>query len=349
MASLSPVALWRSLTERRIRGWREFDFYLDPVCNSGIGDRLIEIWAAMTIAEILKPGAKTAVVWRHTGYDTPAFVTEYAPLFEIGGAGVVTARPLGVRETRRGYSREPVEARHVRRIPFGMQQIQLKYGRHFGTADPRALHDQARDYGLPGGTSLDDIAGIYRRIAAGTRPARDVERSIPTDIDQRVGIHIRLSDKLVSEGEQGHTMSVDRWKAIETAALAHIDRAVAEGEKLFVCSEDFAYRDGLVDRIRGMGGDVIVSDPPPATEQRKGFGAFVDFFALARCRRIVQMTRYSNFSLMPAIIGGCEIVNFDPLGEMEESFMARWSDVANIRWVNLSAQAADREISAPSP
>jgi len=339
MVSLSPVALWRSLTERRIRGWREFDFYLDPVCNSGIGDRLIEIWAAMTIAEILKPGAKTAVVWHRNGYRTPAFVTEYAPLFEIAGASFVTERPLGVRKTRKGYSRDPVKARYVRGIPFGLRQIQLKYGRYFGTADPRALHDQAGDYGLPAAIGLDAIAGTYRRIASATRPAPEVARLIPADIGQRVGIHVRLSDKLVSEDEERFTMSVDRWKAIEAAALAHIDRAVAAGEKLFVCSEDFAYRAELVDRIRGMGGDVIVCDLPPASENREGFGAFVDFFALARCRRIVQMTRYSHFSLMPAIIGGCEIVNFDPLGKKEESYMARWSDIADIRFEGLAAPA----------
>lgn len=344
----SLAAHWRSAIGR-VRGWRDFDFYLDPACNSGIGDRLIEIWAALTIAEILKPGAKTAIRWRDSGFRTPAFVTEYAPLFEIGSARFVTVRPLGASKVQTGYSLEPIETRYVHRIPFGMRQIQLKYGRYFGLADPRALIGEAGDYGLPPETGLADIVAVYRRIAADTRPVTDVKRLIPADMDQRVGIHIRLSDKLVSADEEGHTMSVERWKAIETAALAHIDRAVADGERFFVCSEDFAYRDRIVDRIRGAGGDAIVCDPPPASDHRKGFGAQVDFFALARCRRIVQMTRFSHFSLMPAVISSCEIVNFDPLGEKEESYMDRWSDVANIRWAARSAPAPGRSISAPTP
>ena len=61
------------------------------------------------------------------------------------------------------------------------------------------------------------------------------------------------------------------------------------------------------------------------------------------------MTRFSHFSLMPAVISGCEIVNFDPLGEKEESYMDRWSDVANIRWAARSAPAPGRSISAPTP
>ena len=321
---------YMSFIDRKIGRWRDFDFFLDPVCDSGFGDRLIEIWAVLTIAELLNPGARTAIRWTEEGFETPAFITDYAPLFSVGDATFVNGRPLGAARVQRGFSNDATWSRCVRKLPAGPRQIGLRRGRAFGWTDPQRLRAQARRYGLPREMDIRELAAVYRRIAASTAPAPEVAAAIPADIDQRIGIHVRLSDKIVTKAK-GHEMTVERWKTIEAAGTAYIDRCVAAGEKIFVCSEDTGYRESLMRRIRERGGDVIFHDPARGEPRPAGFDAFVDFFALARCRRIVQLTRYSNFSLLPAIISGRELVNFDPADDGAMNSLDRWADVATIR------------------
>ena len=40
-----------------------------------------------------------------------------------------------------------------------------------------------------------------------------------------------------------------------------------------------------------------------------GYEALVDFFALSRCMRIIQMTKYSTYSLAAAMVGDIPLVN----------------------------------------
>ena len=40
-----------------------------------------------------------------------------------------------------------------------------------------------------------------------------------------------------------------------------------------------------------------------------GYEALVDFFALSRCPRIIQMTKYSTYSMAAAIVGDLPLVN----------------------------------------
>ena len=187
------------------------------------------------------------------------------------------------------------------------------------------------------------MAEAFRRVAAATSPAPAIAAKLPADLGDRIGIHIRLSDKIVSE-EGPHEMSLQRWKRIEAAGLAYIDRSLAAGERFFVCSEDSAYRNRLLRHIRDRGGDAIVCAPSSGADTPKGFDALVDFFALARCRRVVQMTRYSNFSIAAAIIGNVELVNFDPPGDGGESQLAIWDGTIAIRRLGDEPAA-----SVPSP
>ena len=50
--------------------------------------------------------------------------------------------------------------------------------------------------------------------------------------------------------------------------------------------------------------------PAQAPRGLVGAPALADFFALARCSAIVQMTKYSTFSLAAALAGRVPLVNF---------------------------------------
>jgi len=308
--------------------WHAYDFFLEPACKSGLGDRLVEIWSLATIAELLHPGAKTASLWIEKG-EKPTAERDYAPLYTVENIDFVKQRPLGTMRVSRYFDRTHVNDECIRELPNGLRQIQLRRATAYGRHNPGSILAEAGHYGLPDTIRFDDIAATYRQIAAGTRPAACVERELPADIDERIGIHVRLGDKLLAE-EKERAMDMDRWKTIERRALARIDDLAATGEKLFVCSDDIEYRDTLAGRIRDKGGDAIVYSPAGDRKRPAGFAAQVDFFALARCRQIIQVTRYSNFSLAAAIMANCELVNFDPLAEGEENPPSDWKGAVEI-------------------
>ena len=53
-----------------------------------------------------------------------------------------------------------------------------------------------------------------------------------------------------------------------------------------------------------------MAQPVPAYCHLDGYAALVDFFALAKCKRIVQMTKYTTFSLAAALTGDVPLLNF---------------------------------------
>jgi len=91
--------------------------------------------------------------------------------------------------------------------------------------------------------------------------------------------------------------------------LRCIDCCIARGEPVFVCSDDASYRTALLDRIRFKGGDGVAANPAARYRREPGYGALVDFFSLSRCKRIIQMTKYSTFSIAASITGNIPLVN----------------------------------------
>ena len=195
------------------------------------------------------------------------------------------------------------------RLPSGERQLILRSGRTWGNTTPQRIHDDLAAYQLDPETSLQDIVDTYRQVAASTTPDPRLSADLPADIDHRVGIHIRLGDKLV-DFENDFDMSLPTWEAIQQDTHAHVEQCIAAGEPLFVCSDDLEYRDNLVQEIAAKGGDVVVANPSSEHKHLTGYEATVDFFALSRCKRVVQMTKYSTFSMAAALVGKKPLVNF---------------------------------------
>ena len=73
----------------------------------------------------------------------------------------------------------------------------------------------------------------------------------------------------------------------------------------------------IVQDLKARGGDVALSAPVAEYSDMEGYEALVDFFALSRCKKIVQMTKYSTFSMAAAMIGNVPLLNFfNPSKEM---------------------------------
>lgn len=303
-------------------------YYNDLLCRSGFGDRITDLWGAMTVCRLRDPNAPILISWTRQGDRFEGFHGIYAlELFEIDGCQFIDAMPpKAVKFKKKGFSDRRLPNHCIVPLGPGQTQVVLHSCFEWGNSCPDRLHRDAEHYGFAGPVSLDDFVRVYRDVGRGTRPTALVADAIPCDIADRVGIHVRRMDKLV-ETENTFEMSHATWKRIEAEGHRQVDVCIANGEPMFVCSDDIPYRNELVKLIRDRDGDVIVADLPEHHAAYDGYGALLDFFALSRCRRVLQMTKYSTFSIAAAIVGGIPLVNLHPSDAVIQSRIENWHSV----------------------
>lgn len=282
--------------------------YHDLQCLSGFGDRLLDLWAALTVARLLEPDGRLAVRWE-AGGEFMGFTGIYSTeLFRIQGCRFVDELPRGAVALEKRFSHTDLNERGLLRLAGGARQIVLRRGKIWGTSSPETLHAELAFHGLDVALPLHRIVEAYCAAARHTEPSAEILEGIPADIDGRVGIHVRLKDKLVAN-ELSFDMNLETWQSIEQQAMLILQRWIARGLPLFVCSDDPVYKGQLVEALRSHGGDVAVAAPPAEHLHRPGFAALVDFFALARSARVLQVTKYSTFSMAASLVGGVPLVN----------------------------------------
>lgn len=276
---------------------------------SGFGDRLLDLWAAVSVSLLKHPDRDLAVRWSK-GHKFQAFVGEYSTdLFSVGGCRFVRMVPFGGKSIAKKFSHTALNDFGTRRLPRDREQIVLRHGMNFGNNCPDRIYEDLAFYGLGEQFSHSDVLDRYGLVARSTTPSFKIVAGIPHDIRDRVGVHIRLTDKLVSSEEE-FSMSRETWHRIEAGVLRYLHQCVADGTPVFVCSDDREYMHSIVEDLRARGGDVAVSAPVAKYAGPAGYEALVDFFALSRCRQIVQMTKYSTFSMAAAMIGNVPLMNF---------------------------------------
>ena len=289
---------WRA--RRRMARHR---FFHDLQCVSGFADRLYGLWAAVTLSRLLEPDSTIAVRW-HRRHGSQAHIRNYSTrLFSLEGCEFVDVHPPGALRMPHKFNPQRVNEQVLWPLPSGGRQLILRDGWAWGCGKPEDVHRDLALYGVEAGLALEQVVQRYQCVARSLEPSAAIAACLPADLGQRVGVHVRLTDKLV-EREGGRDMGSATWRALELRGLERLDRLVAEGRPLFLCSDDPAYRTRLAERLRSRGGDVLALDGLPPRRRPAGFAPLVDFFALSRCARIVQMTRYSNFTTAAALVGG---------------------------------------------
>ena len=282
-------------------------FYHDLQCRSGLGDRLLDLWAAATIARLHDPNGILDVRW-HEGLQFASFLGNYSTdSFTIENCRFVNEPPGGSVTMDARFSHDEFNARGILPTAGEVRQLVLRTGMIWGNTYPEGLHADLAFYELDSFIPLEFVIDTYRAVAASTKPAPSILSSAPCDIETRIGIHIRLSDKYVIN-ETSTDMSPETWRRIENSTIAYLECCIDNNKPLFVCSDDPAYKQALITYLRSKGGDVMVTENNP--ENILGSLALVEFFALSRCVKIVQMTKYSTFSLAAALVRGAPLVNF---------------------------------------
>ena len=179
---------------------------------------MLELWAAATIAHLHKPGGTLAIHWSD-GLKWQGFVGTYATeLFSVQGCEFVNVAPCGAIAVSKDFSRTELNERGIIRLPSGTRQIVLRSGMHWGTSCPDRLHRDLQFYELDPGIGLKDVVDTYRAIAIGTEPTPHVTEGIPNEVGERVGVHIRLQNKLV-DSELPWNMCGATWRLIEEQAI----------------------------------------------------------------------------------------------------------------------------------
>ncbi len=284
-------------------------FYHDLQCRSGLGDRLLDLWAVGTVAALHEPNGLLAFCW-HEGFQFATFVGTYSTdLFKVARCRFVGVPPYGAFAMEGYFSHIALNQRGIVRLGADVRQLILRTGMIWGNTCPERLHADLAFYELDPRIPPERVVDIYRGVAASTAPLPSIVSAAPEDIETRVGIHIRLGDKLVMN-ETSTDMSLLTWRSIERDAVAYMEQCIDRGEPLFVCSDDPVYKAALIDHLRSKGGDVVTVATDLDPHKVPGNPALVDFFALSRCTRIVQMTKYSTFSLAAALVGDVPLVNF---------------------------------------
>jgi hypothetical protein len=211
-------------------------------------------------------------------------------------------------------------------LPAGIRQIILRAGTIWANSPPDWIHLDLAHYGLDQRLPLERVRDTYRAVARSTLPDRTVTPFLPVDLGSWIGVHVRRGDKLVAQ-EGPYDMSEPTWRQIEQDTLTYLEGIAASGRPLLICSDDPGYRDGLVHYLHSRGARVAVTDAGRLPGDLAGGPALLDFFALSRCALIVQMTKYSTFSIAAALAGGKPLLNFYRNLTGTGHHLARWRSV----------------------
>ncbi|MEM9354992.1 MAG: hypothetical protein AAGB04_02165 [Pseudomonadota bacterium] len=295
-----------------VLGGRKVDpgaYFLDLQCRSGLGDRLLDVWAGLAVARLHDPNAKVLLRW-HDGKKFQGFVAQYDPrLFSIAGCEFTSRAARGGIETKSVFSHSELNRdAGIHDLESGGKQIVLLHGNIWGNNTPERLIESRDTYQLRHDVRQADADAEFLAAAKSTTPSGRVLQAIPVDISDRIGLHVRLTDKLQKD-EADFDMNIETWRMVEKRVLALVDQCISRRLPMFICSDDQEYKSKLLGKIRKQGGDVVDAFEIEQNQRFQGYNAAVDFFALSRCKAIVQMTKYSTFSMAAAMIGGVPLLN----------------------------------------
>jgi hypothetical protein len=113
-----------------------------------------------------------------------------------------------------------------------------------------------------------------------------------------IGLHLRRTDKVSSHPDFGQ-MNGNELSTYNERTYIALEGCIARGiNKFYIASDEESVCLTFAQYLRGKGCEV-------ATSQVEGWKkTYVDLYNLSRCRAIIMSCRHSNFSIIPALLGG---------------------------------------------
>ncbi len=305
-------------------------FYHDLQTRSGFGDRILDLWAAITVARLHNPNSEVLINW-HDGFIYSGFIGTYSTnLFSIDGCEFTKCLPQGAFEVEDFFCANKGEHENITQLPNGLNQLLLHNGNTWGQSSPMQIQRDLEFYQLDKNTPLELIIQTYQDVAKSTRPSAIVSQGIPEKIKTYTGIHVRLQDKIVGE-EKSWDMTPQTWKSVEIKSSFYIDRCIEKGQIFYVCSDDPIYKKAFIQDLKSRGANLIQINRKKFSEKSPGLDDLIEFFALSQCNNIIQMTKYSTYSMGASIVGSIPLVNVYR-GESDAGHLLDiWKDVVILK------------------
>lgn len=297
-------------------------FYHNLMSPSGLGDRLLDVWAVKTIQVLFDIKAPLTIYWK-PGKTFPGFIGTYdTNLFTLNNTSFTTKpyqHALDIDTLEHGQQLLD----HVQGLLLPM--IHNKYeifldSTYWGTTTPKHIHEHLHLYGLHR-YDLAVITNVYRNVAKSLKPCSYINALLPTkDLNTCVAIHMRLTDKLVQHSND-YDMTQDEYVDIKQRCIDYVTKH--KHEKYVVFSDDENAKHAMEKYLASIGCQIF-SVKRIDKDNNGNINTIYEFFCLSQCKRIIQCTKYSTFSMAASLVNFKEIVNFSKSGAFK-----KWQHVLN--------------------
>lgn len=196
-----------------------------------------------------------------------------------------------------------------------------------GTYSPYRIYEYLkRTNGLT--ITFQEICEQYRRLAKHViQPSPIILNALQSSIsppidDNTYGIHLRCSDRVrttIDERTCRYITSLEELNTIMIHLLDYIGDIInieggVEKVKFLLVSENEKWKCHIAKLLTSQYGDGIqfvqLSYSDDFSQTYHNFVPILDFFALSKCKCIIQGIKYSSFSTASALIGKGELINF---------------------------------------
>lgn len=266
-----------------------------------LGDRLLDSFAVATVFALNNASALcTLHVFSHDQYGQAAPETD---TLIVGGR-------CDVKMTDASSFAAVAQSAEPGTCTLELSEL---YGGGGGTFTPLAIHQStaARRY-IPAAVTYKGIVSEYKRIAHATYSMAHSRWTRAPESAFITGVHFRTTDKLVDawdhHGEQDKYLTTKgRQEQLTERCFAYIEHELVKHRALrlfYLAVDEESCFAALNDRILKAGGVVLNNNRSTHT------GVLNDLIGLSSTDLILQVTRYSTFSLAAAHMARVVLVNF---------------------------------------
>ena len=167
---------------------------------------------------------------------------------------------------------------------------------------------------------LKNIMDIFIEISENIHPSEKIELYIPENIKDCYGIHLRRTDKIISNynynikknnNKNIWVNSNNEYDIIIEKLKNYILECIKKNIKtnFFICSEDREYKNYFENWIIENNGNIIKIKNIEYNND-ESFLPILELFCLSKCKEIIQCTKYSSFSVVASLIGNKKLINF---------------------------------------
>lgn len=180
--------------------------------------------------------------------------------------------------------------------------------------------------------SENKIKQVWYNISKNIFPTEIIQKYIPSDLQNTIGIHLRKTDKITTNST-GCTQTISEFNKIHDKYKKYMLSLIEEKKyKFFCCSEDIKWKNENIRFIKNLGGEVIECNNSisPSDLNHNGFRVLLDFFILSRCNCILQTVKFSSFSTIASLLNNTRIINFS---DSDSGLIKKWKEILNIEFI----------------